>query len=124
MSITHGLAIRNQFATTVSTDVETGAGAGKMVLFTGVTEVATILFNEPAFTGPVAGVLTLDVVPIPEDSSATGNASAVDNFEVQDGVGLAVFAGDAIPGDITLSKNPIDPGDVVQIQAFSYTASP
>ncbi len=125
MAITHEVAHRNSFAGTVSAAVDAGAGAGLCVLKAGVNSAATIVLNDPAFTGPVAGVLTLDVAPVPEDPNATGDASMVDTMEFQDSVGNVVFTGDDMAGgDLTLSKNPIDAGDVVQMTAFTYTASP
>jgi hypothetical protein len=126
MAITHIEAVRDVFCTTVSTAVDFGPAAGNCVLLTGVTEVATIVLNTPdPFDAPSAGVMLLDVVPVPEDSAATGNASQVDSFEFQDSTGTVVFTGsDVTGGDMTLSKNPIDANDIVQLTSFSYTASP
>ena len=80
-----------------------------------------------SFPAPVAGVITLDVTPIPEDSSAVGGA-AVDSMEFRESTGIVVFTGDNITGvsgggDLELSKNPIDAGDTVQLTSFTYTAS-
>jgi hypothetical protein len=93
-----------------------------MVLKTSTTSVSTIPFNNPSFGAASNGVITLDVTPTPEDTNATGNASAVDSFELQDNASAVVITG-AVPGDLTLSKNPIDAGDTVQITSFTYTAS-
>jgi hypothetical protein len=124
MSITHNTSVRTGFAADVNTALTTGSD---LVLLTGVTVVSTIPLNDPVFTqaGPV---LTADVSPVPEDPSAVGDASAVDSMEFRDGSNAAVFTGDDITGiggggDLELSKNPIDPGDVVQLTAFTYTAS-
>tara|TARA_R110000851_G_scaffold9579_3_gene35580 strand:- start:32030 stop:32401 length:372 start_codon:yes stop_codon:yes gene_type:complete len=121
MSITHETAVRNSLATVVSTAVDAGTGAGDMVLSVGATEVATLPLSEPSFAAPASGVMALDVTPVPEDSSATGNASSVDTFEIKDGDSTTIITG-AVPADLTLSKNPIDAADVVQLTSFSYTA--
>jgi hypothetical protein len=123
MSITHGTPVRDGFANDVTAAVDAGT-AGNVVLKTGVTTVSTIPLNLPSFGAASSGVITLDVSPVPEDPSAVGNGSAVDSFEFQSSAAAVVFTGDAIPGDMTLSKNPIDAGDTVQITSFTYTASP
>jgi hypothetical protein len=125
MSITHLTAVRDVFCTTVSTATDFGPSPGNCVLLTGVTEVATIVLNDPSFDAPSSGVMALDVAPVPEDPAATGNASLVDSFEFQDSTGTVVFTGsDVDGGDMTLSKNPIDINDIVQLTSFSYTSSP
>ena len=123
MSITHDIFVRNTFANAVATAVDQIA-TGQVVLKAGGEIVSTITLNAPSFGAAALGIITLDVAPVPEDSSAVGNGSSVDSFEFQDSVGLAVFTGDAIPGDMTLSKNPIEAGDTVQITSFTYTAAP
>jgi hypothetical protein len=129
MAITHIEAVRDDFCLVVSTAVDFGPAAGNCVLLTGVTEVATIVLNTPnPFDTPSAGVMLLDVAPVPEDPAATGNASQVDSFEFQDSTGTVVFTGDDVRltagGDLELSKNPIQANDIVQLTSFSYTASP
>jgi hypothetical protein len=129
MAITHNVTLRDGFASDVAAAVDAGAGVGNCVLLTGATEVSTIPLETPPFSAPSAGVITLDVIPVPEDPSATGNASAVDSMEFQDSDANVVFTGDNITGvagggDLELSKNPIDATDIVQLTAFTYTASP
>jgi hypothetical protein len=124
MSITHNTSVRTGFAADVNTALTTGSD---LVLLAGVAVVSTIPLNDPVFT-QAAAVLTADVNPIPEDPSAVGNVSVVDSMEFRDGSNAAVFTGDNITGiagggDLELSKNPIDPGDVVQLTSFTYTAS-
>ncbi len=128
MAITHEVAVRNSFAAEVSLATDAGAGPGECILLAGASTVSTIPLNDPAFGAPVAGVITLDVAPVPEDSNAAGNASPVDSMEFRDSTGTEVFTGDNITGvsgggDLELSKNPIDAGDVVQLTSFTYTAS-
>ena len=128
MAITHETVERDIFANAVATAVDGGGGAGLCVLKTGVTEVATITLNDPAFGASSVGVITLDVAPVPEDPSATGNASAVDSMEFQTSAATVVITGDNITGvagggDLELSKNPIDALDTVQLTSFTYTAS-
>ena len=128
MAITHNAALRDGFANDVTTAVDAGAGVGNCVLLTGVTVVATLPLSKPSFGAAAAGVITLDVIPIPEDSSAVGNAAAVDSMEFQDSDATVIFTGDNITGvagggDLELSKNPIDATDIVQLTSFTYTAS-
>ena len=122
MAITHSTTIRDGFANDVAAGVDGGAGPGQLVLKATAATVSTIPVNDPAFGASVTGVITLDVTPVPEDSSATGSGTSVNTFEFQDSVGTVVFSG-AVPADLTLSKNPIDAGDTVQITSFTYTAS-
>lgn len=128
MSITHSTTERNNFAAGVQIAVDAGAGAGQCVLLAGAAAVSTLVLNDPSFGAPAAGVITLDVDPVIEDSSAVGNAAVVDSMEFQDSDGNMVFAGDSITGvggggDLELSKNPIAAGDTVQLASFTYTAS-
>ena len=122
MAITHPTPQRSAFANSVLGTIDGGAGNGQCVLNVGGTAASTITLNDPSFT-EASGVLTLDAAGPPEDSSATGNASAVDNFSFQSSTGTIAFSG-VVPGDMTLSKNPIDPGDTVQLTSYTYTASP
>jgi hypothetical protein len=124
MSIVHNATVRASFAGDVNTAMTSGS---TLVLLTGVTEVSTMPLNFPVFS-QVGAVLTADVIPIPEDPAATGNASAVDSMEFRNGANAPVFTGDNITGiggggDLELSKNPIDANDVVQLTSFTYTAS-
>ena len=124
MAITHSTTIRDGFSDSVAAGIDAGAGVGQLVLKASGGTVATIPVNKPAFGGgSVNGVLTLDVSPVPEDSSAAGSGTSVNTFEFQESAGTVVFSG-AVPADLTLSKNPIDAGDTVQITSFTYTASP
>lgn len=122
MAITHIETLRNTFANAVTADVDGGGGAGKLVLKTGGTPVATMVLNPTSFGASAAGVIVLDVIPPPQDTNAAGGAT-VDTFEFQDNASTLVFAG-AVPGDLTLSKPAIDAGDVVEVTSFSYTAAP
>ena len=122
MAITHPVAVRTAFANTVLNTIDGGAGNGQCVLKAAAAEVATISLNKPSFTN-TNGQLVLDNTGPPEDSSATGSGSSVDNFEFQDSTGTVGFIG-AVPGDMALSKNPIDPGDTVQLTSYTYNASP
>lgn len=128
MSITHIAGLRDTFATAVAGAVDAGASPGLCVLLAGATEVATITLNDPAFGVVASAVITLDVIPVPEDNNAAGDAAVVDSMEFRDSDANVVFTGDNITGvsgggDLELSKNPIDATDIVQLTAFTYTAS-
>jgi hypothetical protein len=122
MALTHPTAQRSAFALSVLSTIDDGTGNGQCVLKVSTTASSTITLNKPSFT-EASGVLTLDASGPPEDSSATGNAGSVDNFSFQRSDGTVAFNG-VVPGDMTLSKNPIDPGDTVQLTSYTYTASP
>ena len=128
MSITHPTAIRSSKATVVLTAVDVGSGPGQCVLKSGANEVSTIPLNKPSFIQSGA-TLTLDNSPVPQDPSATGNASNVSSVEFQDSDANVVFTGGNITGvggggDVELSKNPIAASDIVQLASFTYTAAP
>jgi hypothetical protein len=128
MAITHHVDIRDAFADSITAAVDAGAGVGNCVLLTGATVVSTIPLEKPSFGLSAVGVITLDVIPVPQDGNAVGNASAVDSMQFQDSDANAVFTGDNITavaggGDLELSKNPIDATDIVQLTQFTYTAS-
>ena len=118
MAITHLAATRTALAGVIITDLDAGAGVANFVLQAAAVEIATMPLSKPSFVAGAAGVIDMDVTPIPEDASATGGT--VDSWEMQDSDANMVFAGAV--GDITLSKNPIDASDTVQCTSFSYTA--
>ncbi len=124
MAIEHEVGIRNGFANSIRTACQ----GGFCVLRAGGAEVATMPLNNPAFGAASNGEITLLVSPVPEDSAATGNASPVDSVQFQTSGAAEVFTGNEVTGiggggDIELSKNPISPGDTVQLTSFTYTAS-
>jgi len=126
MAITHGQPTRDAFALQVLTDLDAEAGVAQCILVTGGTggtEVATMDLSKPSFV-QASEVLTLDITPIPTDSAATGNASAVDAVDFVDSLGVVVFTSNDVSGtDFTLSKNPIANGDTVELTSCTYTAS-
>ncbi len=124
MALTHALGLRNDMADLVDAAVNVSAPGDLLLKVAGAT-ASTIELNNPAFAAASGGDIVLDVVPEPTDSSAVGNAGAVDNFDFVDGTSTVVFSGVVGGGDpdITLTKAIIAAGDIVKITQFTYTAT-
>jgi hypothetical protein len=122
----HSAAMREDICDAVLALIDGDAAAGKIVLKTATDAVvATLPLAYPAGT-VAAAVLTFDCTPALEDTNATGNASPVTKFEVQDNTGDVVLTGDVTAtsggGDLELSSTTINAGDTVSISSFTYTA--
>lgn len=128
MALTHTTAIRNGLADYTVDAIDTG-GAGSLIIVTDLdgadTEVATLAFTATAFGAATGGVATANAIT--DDSSATGNASAVDGFIIKNGATTEIVRGTVTAtsggGDIELSSTTIANGDTVSISALTYTAS-
>jgi len=120
MAVTHGTATRTAIATAVLGEIDAGT-AGSLIFQTTSTEVATCVLS--VTSGVVSGaVLTFNAIT--DDSSATGNASAVDNFIITDSSAVTCLAGAvaASGSDINLSSTTIGAGDTVSVSSLTYTA--
>ena len=121
MALTHQNAAKNAAIDAITALINVG-GAGTLVFATGAdVEVATLTFNATAFGAAAAGVATANTIT--PDSSATGNASAVDKFIVKSGAGTEIFRGSVgtAGADINLSTTTIDAGDTVSLSTLTYT---
>lgn len=124
MALTHVTAVRNTLATAISTAVDAGAGAGKLVIMTsGDVEVATLTFSDPAFGAASSGAITANAIT--DDASATGGTAAL--FKVEDSNAVEVYRGTVTAtgggGDLELSSLTIAATDTVSVSSLVYTAS-
>lgn len=94
--------VRNAMAAAAAALVDAGSGPGKIEVYSGAqpadpqtaasgTLLVTFTLSDPAYTGPVSGVMTLDVTPaITATPVATGTAGW---FRIKDSTGAAVLDG-------------------------------
>ena len=123
MATTHVTAVRNSIAGVVSSAVDAGVGAGKMVFMTsGDVEVATLTMSDPAFGAASSGVITANAIT--RDESATGGTVAL--FKLTDSADTEVLRGSVTAtgggGDIELTSVTITAGEPVEVSSYTYTA--
>lgn len=125
MTISHGTATRTAVADTVVDRIDAGSGAGKIVIRSGTSVLATVILADPAFGNAASGVAALLGVPLDDASTGSGDA---DNFLAQDSDGNTVFAGSVTAtggsGDLTLNTITIVAPELVTITGGAYTAPP
>lgn len=128
------VAAANAACDAIVGSINTG-GAGTLTIYpaprpatpetaAGVSALAVIALNNPAFGAASAGVATLDVTPAIEDPSADATGTAA-WFRVTNGSGSAVLDGDvglSSPGTAELNLNTIDivMDGTVQITSFTF----
>lgn len=134
MAISISTAARNAAVAPVAALVDADVGPGSVQIRTGAkpaavsdpatgTLLATLTLADPAFTGPVAGVMTLDATPVLTTSGvAVGNAGWFRMFDnsgdaVMDGTVTATAGG----GDLELNTVSISIGLTVEITAGTLT---
>ena len=124
MAVNYNETVKNNRLTQVVNAIDAGASPGYIEICTAAyaSVLAQVTLNDPC--GTVAtGVLTFDVDPVPEDSSAnnTGTA-AIARIKDSDGTvvcdGLTVGTGSE---NIVLNTTTINAGDIVQITSASIT---
>lgn len=134
MAISISTAARNAAVSAVAALVDADVGAGTVAIRTGAkpaavsdpatgTLLATLTLADPAFTGPVNGVMTLDATPVLTTTGvAAGNAGW---FRMFDNSGDAILDGTvtvtAGGGDMELNTVAISIGLTVEITAGSLT---
>ena len=123
MAVTHSDAMKVVISTAVRDAIDAGT-EGLLVFKTGGVTVATLTLatiSSSSISG--TGVYTFDTIA--SDTNAVGNASAVDNAEIQTSAGLMVLACSAgVSADISLSSATIGATDTVSISALTYTPAP
>jgi hypothetical protein len=123
MSTTHTTTVRNLIADTVTAEVDSGGGAGNLVIMTaGDAEVATLVMSATAFGASVGG--TASAAAITDDSSATGGTAAL--YKQEDFANVEKWRGSVTAtgggGDIEFPTVIIPALVTVQMTSFSYTA--
>ena len=123
MTINHSTTIRDGIANLVVDAIDvSGPGYLEFQLTLGGTEVATVTFAATAFGASSGGTATAGAIV--EDSSATGNASPVANFQIFNGAAAVILGGTVAVagGDINLSSLTIGATDTVSMSSLTYTA--
>lgn len=125
-------ASRNAAASAIAVLTDAGVGAGTIDIRTGAqpanandaatgTLLATFTLADPAFTGPVAGVMTLDATPV---LSTTGVASGTAGwFRMFDSTGATVLDGavSTVGAELNLNTTSISIGLTVEITSGNIT---
>ena len=145
MALTHQAVCRDAMANAIRTLIHVNSDAdssgslslGRTAGFAVGDEVATIFFKvgaNAAFGASSGGVIQMDNSPVPEDSDATGHASAVGHFIIASPSSTAannkttarteLIRGTVAVsgGDINLSSLTIADGDAVRINSLTWTA--
>jgi hypothetical protein len=124
MAVTHPTtSTRNTLADAIDTAI---GASGNLVFYVTTTEVATCPFSATAFGAAAAGVIT--AAAITDDSSATGNASAVNKVDMETSGGTPIVSCSNITaasggGEIEISGGTtIGAGATVSVSSLTYTA--
>jgi hypothetical protein len=123
MAVTHDTAMRSALADAVDSRINTGGGTAKVRLRQGSTTVVDFNLPNPAFGDAVAGVITLNGVPIAAQAAAAG---VVDNAQILDRAGVAPIAcsvtGIGGGGDIEVSNVNIALSQDCSLEGLTYAA--
>lgn len=134
MTIRLPIATRNAISNTMTTQIDAGAGAGLVKVYSGAqpasadvaatgTLLATFTLNDPSFGVSVAGTITLDVAPtVTTTGVAAGDAGW---FRATDSTGATVMDGSVTAtgggGDMTMSTITVSVGLTLQLTAGTIT---
>lgn len=133
MAIRLSTAARDSIGTAIKTLVDAGSGPGRIEIRTGAqpatpntapsgTLIATVLMDDPSFTGPVTGVLTAAGLPNSDAADADGTAGW---FRLLDSDGNAVMDGSASMaaggGDMIIDNTSFVAGQVFSINSLTIT---
>ena len=126
MAVNYATSLKTTRMTAVVTAIDGGAGAGVLEIGTTAfaSTLAQITLNDPC--GTVSGaVLTLDVDPVPSDSSAnaTGTAAVA---RIKDSNGTVIVDGLTVTasgggGDIIIGSTAITSGQAVSLTSGTIT---
>lgn len=134
MAISISTAARNAAVSGVAALVDADVGAGTVAVYSGgkpaaVSDpatgvlLATLILADPAFTGPVNGVMTLDATPVLATVGVANGAAGW--FRMFDNSGDAVLDGTVTAtgggGDLEMNVTAISVGLAVQIIAGTLT---
>lgn len=122
MAVTYSTAVKTARMNAVITEIDAGAGAGKLVIRTAANAVlATITLTDPCGTAS-AGVLTFDFDP-DISTTATGTGTAA-NAIITDSNDVTIISGLTVGtsgSDINLDSTSITTGQTVTITAATIT---
>ena len=120
---TFSTAVRDALANAFAAEVDGGAGAGLIEIYTAGFAVllATLTFSDPAFgAGSVVGVLTADAITDDASADATGTA-AVGRLRDSVPTDLVEFTVGTAGSDINFNTVAWTLGDVISISAMTIT---
>lgn len=140
MGLRLSTAARNAAAAAIVALIDGGSGAGVLRIYSGAqpagpdtspsgTLLAEFTLSDPAFGSPSTGVVTLDITPAVEDTSANATGTAgyfrfCDSTEAA-GTGLGVIDGTVTAtgggGDLTLNTTSIVAGATVTVTSGTIT---
>ena len=121
MALTLETVLRNVLADAIDNEMNTGAGSSDMRLETsGDVEVATIVFQNPAFGTAATGVITLNGVPL-SDTNATGGTVAQFSLYDRDGTKQLEGVVQVTGADLDLSSLSVGATDTVELTSFTIT---
>lgn len=122
MAITHGTTARNNMADGVDDAVDSGTGAGVLVILDGATDVVSFTLQSPPFNAAAGGSITLQGTTLTGTATATG--TAVDGFEVRTSGGTAQIIGTVgtSGADLTIDNTNITSGQTVKLTSFVWNA--
>lgn len=122
MTLTLQAVMRDAIADELDTSINV-SGPGTLEFETaGDVEVATIAFQNPAFGGSSAGVITMAGQPL-TDASATGSGSDVTQFSIYDGAAQKQLEGSVATSgaDINITSVTIAATESVELTTFTIT---
>lgn len=140
MGLRLSTAARNAAVSAIATLIDGGSGPGVLRIYTGSqpagpgtspsgTLLAEFTLNDPAFGSPSSGVVTLDITPAVEDTSADATGTAgwfrlLDSTEAAS-TGLGVVDGTVTAtgggGDLTVNTVSIVSGATVTVTSGTLT---
>lgn len=124
MPVVRNAALRNLDAINTRDAIDGGSAAGKIVLKSGATTIATLTLNDPC--GTVSGsTLTFSITPLPATTAvATGSINSAEFQDSNNNVVLTVsVTATGGGGDLTMGSTSVVTGDPIQLGATSYNAA-
>lgn len=133
MAVRLSTALRNAFATDVKTLADAGAGPAFIEIRTGTqpatpdtaptgTLLASVIMDDPSFTGPVTGVITAAGLPNSDPADADGTAGW---FRIRDSNTNPIIDGSATMtgggGDMIIDNTSFVAGQVFSINSLTVT---
>lgn len=123
MALTHAAAMRNAIADAVDAAINSGAGTAQLKLRDAAVDLVAFDLANPAFGAAVAGVITLQGVPIAAAAAASGDA---DNFQILDRDGTLLVSGSVTGpgggGDIEVVNVSIASAQACSLDSLTWTA--
>lgn len=124
-AITHVTAVRNSIAGVVSTATAAGSShTPRLVIRESTTTIVSFNLSNTPFGAASSGVISANSLPI--STTAVANASAVDNFRLEDRDGTLVLSGSVTAvgggGDVEVTNTNIANGQDCSLESLTYTA--